>query len=1060
MDQLEIIGPNGEVEFYVLNPARGFTNIGQHPENDIVIAGPGVAPFQAILYHREKPYQLMLVTGSPETTRLGDRPLPLQQAVPVPHMGHIEFGSYTLILLETSAAPQRTAAKPAPTVTIPAPTPPAPAKPASAPVQPTPPPAKPTPPPARPATMPVAAPPARPAPRPLPVAAPANLPVVAPASAITMPDAARSGLRQPEGRYLTPVADQEDDIIVTERLTAEAAVEVEQTATYQLTIINGGDLVATFATRVEGLDEEWVTISPPHVNLYEGNRATVTITVTPPRLPSSLAGPHHFALAVTSYNYPGRISRRGATLNISPYYEFSVGEITPRQQSISWFKRSGEASIAITNKGNSNALFQVDGRDDERGCNFEFQVPGENVNLANLAEFRIPPSQTLSLPLLISPHSRKLVSLRKHAYPFTITTAMPESTQSPRSMLGRLKTAPLIGPLLLLLFGLILMVLIVIIFKPRINMFNVDGSTKKVLVAGQSATLNWKGSPFARLTIPELGAEALDSPQGSVTVVPTANASYQLKADNWLSRLNPTWFGAEPRTVSIILTPVPPIINAFGGDKEAIVTGQNVLLSWQVEGADSVALINQADGNPKPLPGSSGSLDTGPLDRETTYYLEASNPYIATPIRSDPFIIKVASPTPTPLPTPAIVSFFANPPAIVAGESTTIEWAVDGTDKVSVLGIGDGLPASQTISQAPLETTNYVLNASNGPSAAKPQSITVWVTPAPTATPEPDAPQIKFFTGDPTSLILLKGATDQVKLSWAVSGEVTNVEVSGPTLNSPITGQPSEGSLTMTVSDSTLFVLTAYNQDKKTSSTLDITVNEPTPTTTPAPTSTPLPATATPIPPATINRFVISAPGSPKVVDQGGSNPRRYQVQENTTVTFEWEVNQAAKITFVPDDGASAEVDPSGQSVLLVTVPNAGTTRNYRLIAENSESKRTTTSIEVTVVDPPPPDPPHTVTGVENTSAGQNTILWQWNSDPNKDTIQGFRVYRASVPGGSYSVIANESTLTADSPKQYVDSVTPTCGRGYYVVAVYKNVSGSSLESPASLNSWYSTACP
>ncbi|RMF03906.1 MAG: hypothetical protein D6768_04745 [Chloroflexi bacterium] len=1042
MDQLEIIGPNGEVDFYQLNPAKGFTNIGQHPENDVVIVGPGTVPLQAILYHREKPYRLMLVSGQ-GMVRVGGQLLPTQQAVPVHHLQHIELGHHTLILFEGNT--HRPTAEPAHTI-------PVPAQPA------------PTPAPAQPATpapsfatetglqtgRPVIIPP--------PVSAPESLPVVAGNPA--PPSAARYGLRQPEGRFSAPVVDQEDEVIVTEFLATEASVEVEQTASYQLTVVNGGDLVATFTVRVEGLDDSWVTISPPHVNLYEGNRATVTINITPPRLPSSLAGPHYFALVVTSYNYPGRVSRRGATLNISPFYEFGVGEITPRQQSISWFKRSAHASIDITNKGNSNALFQIDGRDDERGCNFEFQIPGENVKLANLAEFRIPPDQVMSLPMLISPHSRKLVALRKHAYPFTITTTMPEGSQAPRSMLGRLQTAPLIGPLLLLLFALLLMVLIVIIFKPRITTFNVDGSTKKVLLAGQSATLNWKGSPFSRLTIPELGPEPLDSPQGSVTVVPTANASYQLKADNWLSRLNPTWFGTDPRTVSIILTPIPPNIATFGGDKQAVVSGESVLLSWQVDGADTVNLINQADGNPKPLPGNSGSMDTGPLDRETTYYLEASNPYIATPVRSDPFIIKVASPTPTPLPTPAIVSFYANPPAIVAGESTTIEWSVEGTDKVSVLGIGDGLPASQTISQAPLETTNYVLNASNGPSAAKPQSLTVWVTPAPTATPEPDAPQIKFFTADPTSLILLKGATEQVKLSWSVTGEVTNVEVSGPTLNSPITGLDSEGSVTMTVQDSTLFVLTAYNQDKKTSSTVDITVNEPTPTATPAPTSTPPPPTATPIPPASIANFVISSPGSPKVVDQGGSSPRRYQVQENTTVTFGWEVNQAAKVTFVPDDGASSEVDPAGQSNVLVTVPGVGQIRNYRLIAENSEGKRVTASIEVTLIDPPPPDPPHTVTGVEDVSSGQNTISWQWAADPNKDAIEGFRVYRATVPGGSYSVVANEGTLTKDGAKQYVDYVSPTCGKGYYVVAVYKNVSGSNLESAASLNSWYSTPCP
>ena len=46
-----------------------------------------------------------------------------------------------------------------------------------------------------------------------------------------------------------------------------------------------------------------------------GPGRTVTINITPPRLPSSLAGPHHFAVIVTSSDYPDRMSVRGATLD-------------------------------------------------------------------------------------------------------------------------------------------------------------------------------------------------------------------------------------------------------------------------------------------------------------------------------------------------------------------------------------------------------------------------------------------------------------------------------------------------------------------------------------------------------------------------------------------------------------------------------------------------------------------------------------------------------------------------------------------------------------------------
>ena len=101
MDQLEIIGANGEVEFYNLDPGKGLTNIGQHPENDIVIDDPGVAPFQAMLDHRQKPYQLMVLSDEGHAN-LGGTPLPLHQAQPLQNLDHIELGGFTLILVENN----------------------------------------------------------------------------------------------------------------------------------------------------------------------------------------------------------------------------------------------------------------------------------------------------------------------------------------------------------------------------------------------------------------------------------------------------------------------------------------------------------------------------------------------------------------------------------------------------------------------------------------------------------------------------------------------------------------------------------------------------------------------------------------------------------------------------------------------------------------------------------------------------------------------------------------------------------------------------------------------
>src|SRR4051794_30996848 len=101
-DQLELIAPSGEIKFYDLDPGKGITNIGRHPENDIVIDSPSVAPFHAVLDHRQRPYQLVVVTQESPTSVGGEAVAPN-----VPHALNtwdtIELDGHSLVLVEGGA---------------------------------------------------------------------------------------------------------------------------------------------------------------------------------------------------------------------------------------------------------------------------------------------------------------------------------------------------------------------------------------------------------------------------------------------------------------------------------------------------------------------------------------------------------------------------------------------------------------------------------------------------------------------------------------------------------------------------------------------------------------------------------------------------------------------------------------------------------------------------------------------------------------------------------------------------------------------------------------------
>jgi hypothetical protein len=678
-DQLEIVRASGEIEFYDLDPSRGTTNIGRDPANDIVIDGPGVAPFHAMLDHRQKPYHLVVFSQVGETT-LGGQPLPPNVSREIHNWDTIEFDGHTIIVLEGAAAATRLAPATAPATEWPSP----------------------------------------------PGAGPFAPPVEA------MAPAAPPAPRRPVGLPVRPI-DQADEVIVTELPEREWTVDVDQAVMFQMTIVNGGDIVAAFEVSVEELDEDWVTILPPQVNLNEGERVTVTITIAPPRLPTSRAGMHYFAVVVTSPNYPNRRSHRGATLVINPYYEFAVGELSPKRQTISWFKGAGQARIPIVNKGNSDALFRLEAEDEERACSFEFQVPGEAAGLATQAEMRLAAEEIARIPVRTTPHSRRLIGLRKRTHSFTVTTTMLEESQMPRAVLGELRSKPLIGPGLILLTIFSLIALTLFTFWPRVYL---EEPKPRSVRAGQEVHLKWEAFPpfFIKLS---LNDETVEAPKGSTTERPIKTTMYELRGDTWLSRFFP--FMSKPTQRMVEVTPVRPDILLFEAQPEQITSGKSAVLSWLAVDADNLILINHTDGVPETLGHPAGSREIRP-ERNTLYTLQAVNNSLGDQPVEQPVEIVVTTPVPTPPSQPVVKQFIVEPEVITEGQSISLTWVVTGVESVSIQPIGADLPSSGAISHSPKETTLYVLTASSGEETARAMrqvTVSTALTPTPMPTPGP-----------------------------------------------------------------------------------------------------------------------------------------------------------------------------------------------------------------------------------------------------------------------------------------------------------------------------------
>ena len=1002
--ELEIIRVDGSVQFVPLDAARGVTNIGRDQANDVVLEGAGVAPFHVLLDHRQEPYRLLCL--SEETVRLDGEQVPEDQSVPVSPWSTLEVDGHTLILVTNGAASRPPAQEGAEIVA-------ADVKDA-----------------ARETETPVPAP--------------------APAGEQDFTLAPRPAQRPPRPATADPTAlgarpaDLSNEIIVAELAERSATVEVEQSATFMLTVVNGGPLVATFHVQVEGVPAEWVTIRPPQVNLMEGERSVVNITITPPKHPTSRAGDHHLAVVVSSPNHPGQRAQLGVTLTIQPYYAFAVSELDPREQTVG--RRPAKTALHIANQGNSTTAFRLEGVDPERACTFEFEVPDQPAPMAQQAEVTLPPNETFVIPVRITPLRRAFVGLRKRRHTFNVNVSMLIEEQMPRTLLGAIKVRPVIGPVLLVLLTLLFASLIVLFFRPRLRAFAADQTEIDV---GDPVTFTYDTSRFARRWLETDAGEriTLTDPAGIYVEAPEADTLYTLRVENVLSRLVPRLFSVSSDPIAVDVTPLEPKIRLFTADRNTMIAGQTATLRWEVTHADDVVLASNGQEQTLTPDEFTGMREVTP-GVTSDYTLRATNEYGGEAVAS--LNIEVNAPTPTPLPMPLIQRFNVAPQTVYAGETVTITWEAENATAVELLGASYPPNGNTVQTLNEVGVVEYVLTAlyDDGagiqpPGRRNSTPVRVTVREKPTPTPEPEAPVIDDFRVVPEEIVL--GTEDAPQLVWTISGETTNIEITGPTVGTVSNLSP-EGTLPVQADAATFFILTAYNgEELKVSQTVELAVIQPTPT--PPPTPTPLPEPL-------IQYFEAEGADNPEDVLEIDSDgyTKKYEVTYGAKVRFTWSVLNVSQITLMAGESSSAR-PPVGEFSTVIRQA-----QDYQLVAANEEGATKYAFIQLVLrpIDVPPA--PENLDGPDGPLQAGTPLTLTWTYDPNYvDNIVGFRVYRAAADTDLYNRLVDESELD-NTARTWLDP-NPACGQVYYVSGVYLDVDNQKQETDPSPNHWYSWPC-
>lgn len=793
-DQIEIINSHGEIRFHTLG-GSGITNIGRHPDNDIVIESPVVAPFHAVLDHQQKPFRLVALNNSAGPIKVSGQVLQPNSPFILHNWDTIELDGHSLVVMESGAA----SGGQAPVIA--------------------------------PAPLPVPIPPVEPPVSGVgPVAGSASLAAGAGDIPSDIPD-----LDELDRLLSSLPEDRSDDVIIVNPIAQNGAIDpshpsaldfqadVEQSATMQINVRNGGEFVGEFVCEVRGLDPSWVTIAPAVINLNDGGEGSFTVAVTAPRHPSSRAKAYYFSIVVTSPNYPGRMNSIGALLVLNPFYNYAVGDVDPRKQNISFTKRMGKAVIPIINLGNSPATYQVTGEDERHAATIEFDSPEQGLKLVGQMQAVVPPEQTMAVPIFVTPRKRHVVGFGGQDISYTVTVTPVNGDQTtPRSVLASARNMPLIGPIPIFLLVLALLLGVVWLLTPRIDEFTVD---KTVTSTGDTFTLSWKTSPFTSLHIDPLVGK-VDGPSGSKSLTAAdPNITYTLVAETFLTPLYPPWFTAK-KDVTLVVNPVLPVIRTFASTAKTANIGDSVTISWAVDKADR--LILNINGAPETIPPEqmTGSR-TFTMESATTFNLQAFNADAPNGI-SQSLVVDAVIPTPTAYPPPAIKSFLVEPQTITLGDEVTLTWEVTGVDKVKISGIENELPAKGSLTVRPTTNASYVLEAVT-PDGQKTNSAVynVTVNTPPTPTPVPGPPVIEYFKISPAEVAVGTADAKNIQLSWKVTGGITNIQITDPSGKS--SGLAPEGTLTVSADKTTIFVLTAFNGALTASQTVQVKVKNPVP---------------------------------------------------------------------------------------------------------------------------------------------------------------------------------------------------------------------------------------
>lgn len=156
---------------------------------------------------------------------------------------------------------------------------------------------------------------------------------------------------------------------------SDVNVQPGEAETLTLTLVNLGNRTETFTLIPAGLVAGWVRLAPPSVTLFGGSMETIKVTLRPPQLASTPAGPAPLTVRVIPQDEPDDVVIAETTVLIGAFHDRRLHLLQPVARS----RRRATFEFLLENQGNSQASCRLHLIDTSRRLDGDFDPPAVGV---------------------------------------------------------------------------------------------------------------------------------------------------------------------------------------------------------------------------------------------------------------------------------------------------------------------------------------------------------------------------------------------------------------------------------------------------------------------------------------------------------------------------------------------------------------------------------------------------------------------------------------------------------------------------------------------------------